>query len=143
MHRYQVARGFDPNTTDFAQFLGDPVLYKPIQKADLDRFEETEGKNLVYSRPPSPPTPYPNSQTSDESDTELGYSDTDTDIDFFDSDVCSILNPYGDINAHGYDDHRDIYNKPSDSNSSPFENPDPSSPGVDDLCAQFADLALG
>ncbi|KAL0565293.1 hypothetical protein V5O48_016731 [Marasmius crinis-equi] len=140
VRQYQVARGFNPNTTDFAQFLGDPA-YKPVQNADSDSFEEIEGKNSVYFRLPSPPTPY-RSQTPDESDidTDPGYSDTDTNSDFG-----SILPDYG-INTD--DDDDDDYsdtntdNDSSDSDSSSFENHDSSSSDMDDLCTQFADLAL-
>ncbi|KAL0571216.1 hypothetical protein V5O48_010739 [Marasmius crinis-equi] len=130
MRRYQFARGFDPRTTDFARSLGHPA-YKPIQNADSDRFEEIGGTKSVYFRPSSPPTLY-RSQAPDESDidTDLGYSDTDTDSDFFESHARSIWNPYDD--AHGFDDYWDFYNKPFNSYS----------PDVDDLCTRFTDLAL-
>ncbi|KAJ8094809.1 hypothetical protein PM082_010020 [Marasmius tenuissimus] len=37
IHQYQLLRGFDPSTTDFAQFLGyDENIYKPL--TDSDRF---------------------------------------------------------------------------------------------------------
>ncbi|KAL0562981.1 hypothetical protein V5O48_019097, partial [Marasmius crinis-equi] len=137
MRQYQVARGFDPNTTDFARSLGYPA-YRPIQNADSDRFEEIEGKNSVYFRPPSPPTPY-RSQMSDESDidTDLGYSDIDTDTD---SDLDSILNTDDDNNTD-YDGHRGTHSNSSDFESSSFENHD-SRPDMDDLCTRFAHLAL-
>ncbi|KAL0566328.1 hypothetical protein V5O48_015686 [Marasmius crinis-equi] len=83
MHRYQVARGFDPHTIDFAQSLGYPA-YKPIQN-DSDRFEEIDGVEVrdPVSLGPSPPSiPY-RSQMPDESD-----DDTDVDSDLDRNDDC-------------------------------------------------------
>ncbi|KAL0571132.1 hypothetical protein V5O48_010824 [Marasmius crinis-equi] len=41
MHQYQLARGFDPKTTDFAQHLGLPIYQV---QSDSDRFEDVDGK---------------------------------------------------------------------------------------------------
>ncbi|KAL0563560.1 hypothetical protein V5O48_018506, partial [Marasmius crinis-equi] len=89
IYQYQVARGFDPSTTDFARSIGyDDPVYKPIQ-IDSDRFEEVDMMQVedpVYSPPPSPPVPY-HSQAPDESDFETESEDySDTDRDFYDSD---------------------------------------------------------
>ncbi|KAL0570200.1 hypothetical protein V5O48_011774 [Marasmius crinis-equi] len=83
MHAYQVARGFDPSTTDFAWSHEDAYpAYKPIQN-NSGRFEEVdseaiEERNSVDPQPSSPPEPY-RSQTPNESDvdTDCDYSDTD------------------------------------------------------------------
>ncbi|KAL0569196.1 hypothetical protein V5O48_012771 [Marasmius crinis-equi] len=157
MRQYQIACGFDPNTTDFAQSLGYPA-YKPIQNADSDRFEEIEGKNSIYFRPPSPPVTY-RSQMPGESDddTDLGYNDTDTESDlsdadffhsaFFGSDAhsLSISNPDDDIDTHGHgsdDDFRDIYELFPRFNTWSFEDHDSSPPEINDLCTRLADLTL-
>ncbi|KAL0568941.1 hypothetical protein V5O48_013029 [Marasmius crinis-equi] len=42
MHQYQVARGFNPKTTDFAQHLGFPIYQV---QSDFDRFEDADGQS--------------------------------------------------------------------------------------------------
>ncbi|KAL0570447.1 hypothetical protein V5O48_011511 [Marasmius crinis-equi] len=130
VHAYQLARGFDPTTTDFARSLRYPT-YKPIQN-DSDKFEELEGvvlfansntsidiepttgRNSDYLRSSSPSVPY-RSQMLDESDVETncGYSDTDSDSD---TSLISIPNDEGYIDT--YDDYSDDGSDLSNASSS-------------------------
>ncbi|KAL0567036.1 hypothetical protein V5O48_014958 [Marasmius crinis-equi] len=122
MHGYQVARGFDPSTIDFARSLGyDHPVYKPIQ-IDSDRFEEVdgmEGRDSPYFRPASPPVLH-RSQISDESDidTDDEYSNIDTDDGYSDADSNSV-----------------------EDDASLFENHH-SSPEMENLCTRFENMAL-
>ncbi|KAL0571718.1 hypothetical protein V5O48_010242 [Marasmius crinis-equi] len=113
MHGYQVARGFDPSTVDFARSIGhDDPTYKPIQ-IDADRFEEVggmEGRDSPYFRPASPPVLH-RSQISDESDIDIDdeYSDAGSDL--------------------------------VEDDASLFENYH-SSPEMDNMCTRFENMAL-
>ncbi|KAL0563153.1 hypothetical protein V5O48_018924, partial [Marasmius crinis-equi] len=56
LRQYQIARGFDPTTTDFAQSLGFQYpAYKPPQD-DSDRFEEVDIVETVEELEPFPTT---------------------------------------------------------------------------------------
>ncbi|KAJ8089535.1 hypothetical protein PM082_014791 [Marasmius tenuissimus] len=43
-HQYQVARGFDPNTADFARHLGYGNIFRPVD--DSDRFEDAHKDDI-------------------------------------------------------------------------------------------------
>ncbi|KAK1225138.1 hypothetical protein PQX77_011920 [Marasmius sp. AFHP31] len=52
LHQYQVLRGFDPSTTDFARHIGyDDILFQPVN--DSDRFEIHQ-ESPPKSRPSTP-----------------------------------------------------------------------------------------
>ncbi|KAL0565576.1 hypothetical protein V5O48_016447 [Marasmius crinis-equi] len=142
IHQYQVARGFDPNTIDFARSIGtDGLIYKPIQN-DSDRFEEFDVmkvEDLVYSRPPSPPVPY-RSQMPDDSDFDTDH-DHDADSDFPDSDASSIFVPSNERYFRGYLDTDSDF---SDFDATPFAvyATSDSKSEVDNLCVRFGGLAL-
>ncbi|KAL0565758.1 hypothetical protein V5O48_016263 [Marasmius crinis-equi] len=147
MHEYQVARGFDPSTIDFARSVGyDHPVYKPIQ-TDSDRFEEfdvIEGRDSPYSRPGSPPVLH-RSQIPDESDVDTDDEYSDANRDLFEDDASTILVPddKGYIHIWLYDDYlRSISNEDSDSDSRSSKNHHKSRLKMDDICTRFADLAL-
>ncbi|KAG7097658.1 hypothetical protein E1B28_004986 [Marasmius oreades] len=40
IHKWQIARGFDPTTADFARYLDHPNIYEVLPESDAGRFEE-------------------------------------------------------------------------------------------------------
>ncbi|KAK1225900.1 hypothetical protein PQX77_011148 [Marasmius sp. AFHP31] len=61
IHQYQLLRGFDPSTTDFARHLGhDDILFQSVN--DSDRFE------IHQESPPESRSSTPTSDISDESE---------------------------------------------------------------------------
>ncbi|KAK1223200.1 hypothetical protein PQX77_013923 [Marasmius sp. AFHP31] len=52
LHQYQIARGFDPTTADFAQHLGYCTIFKPLD--DSDRFKDAHKDEITVC--PNTPT---------------------------------------------------------------------------------------
>ncbi|KAL0568162.1 hypothetical protein V5O48_013828 [Marasmius crinis-equi] len=127
MHQYQIARGFDPSTRNFARCVrqNEPV-YKPIQH-DPDRSEEIDViEDSFYLRPPSPPpVPY-RSLIPNESDV-----DTDDEYDEYDD----IYKHFPDFDGREWREWMAIRDGMIYYGAS--------SPAVDDLCVQFGNLRLG
>ncbi|KAK1234075.1 hypothetical protein PQX77_002729 [Marasmius sp. AFHP31] len=76
LHQYQLLRGFDPSTTDFARHLEwDKNLFQPVN--DSDRFE------ILRESPPKNRSSTPTSEVSDKSEDWTSTSDLSEDSEEF------------------------------------------------------------
>ncbi|KAK1227735.1 hypothetical protein PQX77_009253 [Marasmius sp. AFHP31] len=100
IHRYQLLRGFDPTTTDFARHLGhNEHLFQPISNSD--RFAELyEDQDPPHLRPPNDLARF----------TVNPNLDTQNQRRISDADLTGNSRVQGAVREGGFDDNRAIMN---------------------------------